>query len=86
MSAADAQQQDVVCVCVCVTQLMAAALGDAVAVHLAEVPGVEADAGRMQQHAAQASQSALWRHAEVTRGVALHRRHPERHSADVGAV
>lgn len=55
------------------TQLVAVALGDAVTVHLAEVSGVEANAGRMQQHAAQTSQSALWRHAEVTRRVALRR-------------
>lgn len=56
------------------TQVVAGALGDAVAVHLAEVPGVEVDAGRVQQHAAQTSQGALWRHAEVTRRVALQRR------------
>ena len=67
-----------VCVCVCVcTQLVAAALRDAVAVHLAEVSEVKADAGRMQQHAAQTSQSALWWHAEVTRCVALQRRDTE---------
>ncbi len=59
-----------VCVCVC-TQLLAAALSYAVAVHLAEVSGVEADAGRMQQHAVQTSQTALWWHAEVTRRMAL---------------
>lgn len=66
-------------VCVCVyTKLVAAALRDAVAVHLAEVSGVEADAGRMQQHAAQTSQSALWWHAKVTRRVALQRQRATR--------
>lgn len=59
-----------VCECVC-TQVVAAALGDAVAVHLAEVSGAEVDAGRMQQHAAQTSQSALWWNIKVTRCVAL---------------
>lgn len=53
------------------TQLVAAALSNAVTVHLAEVSGVEADTGRMQQHAAQTSQSALCRHAEVTCCMAL---------------
>lgn len=53
------------------TQVVAAALRDAVAVHLAEVSGVEANGSRMQQHAAQPSQSALWWHAEVASRVAL---------------
>lgn len=77
--------------CVC-TQVIAAALCDAVAVHLAEVSGVETDAGRMQQHAAQTSQSALWRHAEVTRRVARdtapltpHPRHDVRRTAGTPA-
>lgn len=53
------------------TRVVAAALADAVTVHLAEVSGVEADEGRMQQHAAQTSQTALRRHAEVARRMAL---------------
>lgn len=58
--------------CVCVsTQLVAAALGDAVHVHLAEVPGTEVDARRMQQHAAQSPQSALCWQASVARHVCL---------------
>ena len=67
--------------CVC-TRVVAAALCDAVTVHLAEVSGVEADADRMQQHAAETSQSALWWYAEVARRMALQtrRRHVNHHT------
>lgn len=56
--------------CVC-TQIKAAALSDAVDVHLVEVPGVDADAGWMQQHAAQTTQSAFCRHIEEAGRVCL---------------
>lgn len=76
VSASQRKWSGAVCVFVCVwvcTQLLAAALRDAVAVHFAEVPEVEADPVRMQRHAAQTSQSALWWYAKVTRRVALQR-------------
>lgn len=60
------------CVLLCPhTQLLIAALRDPVTVHFAEVPGVEADNGGMQQHVAQTSQVAFWRDQAVTRRMAL---------------
>lgn len=57
------------------TQLILAALRDAVAVHLAEVPGAQLNTGRSEQHAGQPAQITHWRHDDVAGSMRLEKHH-----------
>lgn len=57
------------------TAVLAAALRDPVALHLAEVPGLESDARRWQHHAAESPQGALCREVVAAGCMALQGRH-----------